>query len=549
LPVFISPISLFSCRISKIHYPLIAVFILRRHAWQELIRMIKRTVASLASLVLLSACTADALPNPLRPQAGAGSVQVTTELEPTRTPALPSTPVPTPQPTRAPATTPSTNNNDSRKTRTTQYESCSTVKPALAAIPPALPDSTGQIVYVTAEGNIALTDITGRSRINVTSDAYVSEDRQAGMVYQFPTFSSDSRSIAFVSLSTTADFQGVTQTVHVAPADGNAVTPVYATSEWGIPYLDFSPDGRQVAFLTINPRGAAVRVVSSAGGEAGIVESGSPMYWHWRSDSAALLTHFNGRAEQPGDASITVVNVNGATQAGRQVLDALPGAFQSPHFSPDGLHMLYVANAGGKDELVLAGADGKPICAVMPIDTNAYFAWSPDGSKAAVMDTQSPVQLPAQVRVHDFSSGESKTVQEEASAFFWSPEGNRIATYRLVSNASQTSISHAGGRMNAPATQSQRVALRIEVVDVDSGSSIRVADTLPTQQFGQYLQYFDQYSRAVSPWSPDGRHIVFTSMLPDNNTADITVASFGSTQTGPSLKRVAAGVVAFWSPR
>lgn len=514
--------------------------------------MKKRTVASLASLIVLGACSADGLPNPLR-NASSNAGTVSTELEPTRTPAPaiatlpPATSIPA-----ATATTAASAQRPQTEARATQYELCSIAKPAIVAVPPTLPDSTGQIVYVTTDGNIALTDITGRSRVNVTADAFLSSDRQAALIYQFPTFSSDGKSVAFVSLSTTAGFDGVTQTVHIAPATtGSTPTNLFATAEWGIPYLDFSPDGKQVAFLTISPRAGAVRVVSSAGGEASVFETGSPMYWHWRSDSAALLTHANGRAEAQGDAAISVVdvNLNGAAQSSRIEIDALPGAFQSPHYAPDGKHMLYVANAGGQDELVLAGADGNPICAVMSIDTNAYFAWSPDGGKVAVMDTQVPLQLPAPVIVHDFSTGESKTVQEEASAFFWSPDGNRIATYRLVTNAPQTSISHAGGRLNAPATQSQRIALRIEVIDADTGSFTRVADTLPSQQFAQYLQYFDQYSRAVSPWSPDGRHLVFTSLLPNNNTADVAVASFNSNQGGPSLKRIAAGVVAFWSPK
>ncbi len=510
--------------------------------------MIKRTVAYLAGLVLLSACSADGLPNPLRQQAGANSAQVDTELAPTRTPAPASTQLPAIAPSQTPQAESSEQNTTA--TRATQYDLCSIVKPAITSVPPALPDTTGQIVYITTEGNIALTDITGRSRINVTTDAFLSEDRQAGLIYQFPTFSGDGQSIAFVSLGTTADFNGVTQTVHIAPsASGARVADLYSTTEWGIPYLDFSPDGSLVAFLTINQRDGAVRIMSSAGGEASVFETGSPMYWHWRHDSSALLTHFNGRAENKGDAGITLIEVNGANKAGQQILDALPGAFQSPHFAPDGRHMLYVSNEGGRDELVLASADGKPVCTVAPIETNAYFAWSPDGSKVAVMDTQSPVQLPAPVVIHDLSSGESKTVQDEASAFFWAPDGSRIATYRLVSNSPQTTISNAGGRMNTPASQNQRLALRIEVIDTATAQSIRVADALPSQQFGQYLQYFDQYSRALSPWSPDGRHIVFTSVLPDNNTADITVASFDSTQAGVSLKRIAAGVVAFWSPR
>jgi Tol biopolymer transport system component len=514
--------------------------------------MKKRIVASLAGLLLLSACSASSLPNPMRNLGQGNAGPVNTEMEPTRTPAPPRTPMPSAA-TAAPAQTPSAQNSTQAGARATQYDLCSVVKPDIAAVKPALPDSSGQIVFVTTDGNIALTDVTGRSRIDITSDAYISEDRQAGLLYQFPTFSSDGKTIAFVGLSTVAEFDGVTQTVHIAPAvNGSTVTSLFATSEFGIPYLDFSPDGQQVAFLTINPRGAAVRVVSSAGGDATVFESGNPMYWHWRRDSSALLTHFNGRAEQSGDASMTVVDVKGANEISRQQIDALPGAFQAPHYAPDGRHMLYVANAGGQDELVLADAAGKPLCAVMPIDNNAYFAWSPDGGRVAVMDTERPVELPAPVIVHDFGTGSGRMVQESASAFFWSPDGSRLATYRLVSDAPQRANSEDRSnnvRINAPAQQNERIALRIEVIDIATGQVTRVADVLPPQQFAQYLQFFDQYSRAVSPWSADGRHMVFTSVVPDNATADIAVATFNPAQTAPDVKRIAAGVVAFWSPR
>jgi len=96
-------------------------------------------------------------------------------------------------------------------------------------------------------------------------------------------------------------------------------------------------------------------------------------------------------------------------------------------------------------------------------------------------------------------------------------------------------------------TQDQ-IGLRIEVIDSRSGQSVKVADTYPSRQLQQYFQFFDQYSRSVSPWSPDGKHLVFTTQSPDGQTADVGVATLDAAGS-VSLKRVAAGTVAFWSPK
>lgn len=415
----------------------------------------------------------------------------------------------------------------------------------------------GQIAYLTPDNNIVLTDVTGRLRLEITNDAYISQDGQAGRIYQFPTFSADGQSLAFVSLSTTADFKGITNTVHVAPVvTGATITDLYATSDWNVPYLDWSPDSKQVAFLTIGPQTGALRVVSRDGGDVSTFDTGSPMYWHWRPDSAAMLTHLGGRAGERGTATISLIEADGTVKANQTVLDQLPGNFQSPNFSPDGKHMLYVANTGEVDELVLADASGGPICTLAPIEDGAFFTWSPDGAHVAVMDTLAPLIDPAPLTVFDLSDGSNRDVHDQASTFFWSPDGSRLAVFSIVTDATVTSLGNSGGyasgasgKYNSPVAQERSAALRIEIVDPGTGARFKVADTYPSRQFLQYLQYFDQYSRAITPWSPNGKHVVFSSVSPERGTADIAVGTLNSAQTGMSVSRIAAGTLAFWSPR
>ncbi len=436
----------------------------------------------------------------------------------------------------------------------TRYDACSKVKPAIGQIQPDLTASPEeQIVYVTTDNNIVLTDPTGRKRIPITSDAFISENRQAGRVYQFPTFSTDGRFVAFISVSAAETFNGITNTVHVAPVSGSGtITDLYSTSEWNVPYVDWSPDSRQVAFLTISPFSGAIRVVGRDGGEISIFDTGSPTYWHWRSDSAAMVTHLGGRATTKGMANVSVIQANGSVKGEQVIIEELPGAFQSPHWSPDGRHVLFAAHTGGQDELVMADAGGRPVCTLESVEDNAYFAWSPHGKYIAVLDTSPSSQgilIPAPLTVYDVAAGTSKVIHEEASMFFWSPDGEKLAVYSIAFDATITPLGDGRGKLSAPLAQTRSPALRIEIINVATGVKIKVADTYPSRQFIQYFPYFDQYSRAITPWSPDGRRLVFASVSPTRETADIAVATLNNAGTSVDLNRIAAGTIAFWSPK
>jgi Tol biopolymer transport system component len=266
-----------------------------------------------------------------------------------------------------------------------------------------------------------------------------------------------------------------------------------------------------------------------------------------------MVTHLGGRATTRGKANVSIITSSGTTKDAQTVIADLPGAFQSPHWSPDGRYILLVAYTGRQDELILADAAGKPICTLQIVEKNAYFAWSPDGRTVAVLDTEPSslgILLPDELIIHDLASGKHKAIHDEAMMFFWSPDGQRLAIYSLAFDARPTPLSSGGGhRLSAPAAQRQTVALRIEIADRDGRRRVKVADTSPSGVFAQYFPYFDQYSRAITPWSPDSRRLVFASLSPGDDTAHVAVATLNPTGDAVSIRRIAAGVAAFWSPR
>lgn len=457
-----------------------------------------------------------------------------------------------------------------------------------------LPTSAGQIVYVGADGNLGLVDPATARTLRVTRDAGVSQESQTGRAYLFPTFSADGRALAFVSLERTRD--GYTQTVQMAEArELPPITGLYATTTDNIPYLDWAPDSRSVAILSINSRNGALRLAGVDGSASTVVATGASIYWHWRSDASALIAHTDGAADTAANARLSLVQ-RGATRAER--LAALPGYFQAPQFSPDGQRMLYVAQYGETESLTLADANGTPQCGLSSVADAMYFAWSPNGRHVALIDTPKLLGEPNLLEVIDIGTGRRSSLARNAVSYAWSPNGRYLAMWSVVrdgqvidpavvrsAGATPTPVpaptlvptarptlrptaTPRGARPAPTATArpsptlprptvaptqtataaAPQIAMRLEIADVATGALVQVADTIPSGDFLNMLQFFDQYSRGASPWSPDGRSLTFVSVDVATDAAWIYVARVGEDGRA-QIRRLAEGGLAFWSPR
>ena len=280
-----------------------------------------------------------------------------------------------------------------------------------------------------------------------------------------------------------------------------------------IPYFyAWSPDGSHVAYLGNAPdgTGVALGIVDVVEGTAGLVDSGAPYYLDWAPDSSRMAIHVD-------TTFLGFVDLEG----NRTTLSTAPGRFQAPEFLDDG--RLLVAIGGDVQGVAISESAGEPVL-IAPTEGGTFFAASSNGDTLAYTDT-ADAPIMGSLAVLPLGKGgvpgDSQTVSEDAVvAFEWSPSGGKLLF--LTVNEQGTAL----------------------IPQVWEDGSAEVYDELvPTQEMiSQYLPFWDQYSRVLTLWAPDGASFVLP--VDAENGGSIVVYDVDSGAT----TRVSGGRFASWAP-
>jgi Tol biopolymer transport system component len=398
---------------------------------------------------------------------------------------------------------------------------------------PLLERKSGLIAFVGLDGNMYITDQGGRSPEAITDDAVIPDGNGEFLFYQNPTWSLDGSQLAFVGASGDAQTQTASK-MFVRSVDDETTTEIYS-SETEFPfYLYWSPDNENVTFLSTSANGQSLLLQQATANGNGrvILDTGAPYYWSWAPDGKTMIVHA-GSAASAAPERLAFLQVD--SDVIEDGLDSTPAPFQAPAWSPDGSRILLTrASAEGGKEIVVLNSAGEFERSIAKFDVNAAFGWSPDGELIAHIAGSEAIGAGAIGNLHvtDVTAGEDFFQDTDVFAFFWSPNGKKLAYFKpLLANGSDAS--------------SQQLLLELNMLDVTSGESKKLFTFQPTNQFAGILPYFDQYAQSATIWSPDSNNLVLSFVDQEGNPGIAIVAASG--QLEPRI--ISQGFIAFWSWR
>lgn len=411
----------------------------------------------------------------------------------------------------------------------------------IAAARPHLPPAVNLIAFVDADGAVKT------MRPDGSQTARVSPDVQG--FFTWPTWSPDARRLAYSGVVVVGRQPQLNLYAApiASPPDGALDNIIYSAepgdvgllAQGVIHYPLWSPDGASLAFIASTSDGISLYIDDlSDDPDAHRLLSDGPLWIAWSPDGSALAVHRAADhflVSPPGEWQIRKLPVNS-------------GDYRVPAWTPTtNAITLAVADSPSRASVATLRVDGAPDADPLPIRPargSLAFLWAPGGERIAIADSAqlflyrdaamlayrrlaiAPATDPA---------GAADEIIRPVIAFFWSPDGSRLA-YITLSD-----------------TQG---ALRCVVVDMNSRRSRAALDFIPSAEQRTLFQFFDQYAYSHSIWSPDSASLVFAgkpvgdaasaSRAAQQDASQIIVVS-ADMASAPQI--IGEGIMAFWSPR
>jgi TolB protein len=402
-------------------------------------------------------------------------------------------------------------------------------------------DGGGQVV-----NRIAFINLDGQLETIYPDGSGARQLTHSDQPFFFPAWSPDGSRLAVLAGDSEG---GSVYTVSDSAATSN-LEEIYHSRNQAPFYVYWAPDSSQVTFLATAEGGLGLFLAqANQPGTVRRLALGQPFYWDWSPGGEQLLIH-SGLAGQ--GSRLAFIDLHGHSD-GREV--ARSGFFQAPGISPSGRYWAYaeIDRLTSRRLVVENGREEQRLS--LPHLGQVALSWSPTEDRLAF--TSPLVSAPAfygPLRLIEIETGENRLLTPDiVVAFFWSPDGRRIAFLTLAGERLDKAVrAYYGGESATPAPGHLRAAglqnggmllFDLWVVEVDAGEAYRLVTFQPAHLFvTQFLPFFDQYSLSHQIWSPASDALVLP-MADAYGIPRIHVVQVDGRYSNP----IAAGGMAFWS--
>ena len=406
--------------------------------------------------------------------------------------------------------------------------------------------AVNRIAYIGSDGDLFTINPDGTDpRKLTTADAAVgpagpisTQGTQNQAFYAWPTWSPDGTKLAVSLVTLAAD--GFSLSLEVVDTSNAAVTTIYENEPNTVPiaqgaphYTYWSPDGKHLTFLASTQSELSLLASSlEAGGDPVRLLGQSPIYFNWAGDSSGILIHWTN------ELLLVYPDSNGSKPI--ESLGTVGLGFRAPALSRDATEMVYAAEGIGGYSLYLADTLPKlaRARAILDVGPAPAFLWSPTRDEVAVADAASftatgPI-YERLVLVTSDGASQRVAISEPFLAFFWSPDGEKLAYIAYDLETQAVSWKYIGR---------------------SGGNPVELVRFLPSADYATVISFFDQYAYSNSVWSPDSRSLVFSGTLDSSprgrngGSQDIDRVYVIDVDEGSVPREIATSRFAVWSWR
>lgn len=393
--------------------------------------------------------------------------------------------------------------------------------------------SSGHIAYVGADGNLYVAMQSGAATRITKGSQSVSGKH---VTYVSPTWGPAGRRLAYARYLVDPTNGSSTVQFHVFDWKTKQDVVAFSSNTLKPFYFDWAPDGKSIAVLSdVNGALQFGAVEANRADSYHKLDAGSPYYWAWEPNGRALIAHTDFSAH--GGGRLSVVSPEGPLEA--VDLSEHLGLFQAPAVLPDGRIVAVFSSDGSSRLAVVNPATGTTDPFGPKSAVGFLFSLAPNGKLLAFLQPQARQGKAIGVlHVINLASGKEIFSLETRSTvgYFWSPGSDRIAFY---TPAQPQKLDSAFAQVKS------LPLLTLEVANIRTGKSWKVATFPPTQALLSTLPFTDQYQHSETIWSPNGRSLLFTAYTSKGIPGVFVADASGNIQP----RKIADGDSAVWSWR